>query len=469
MKKLIVLVIILTKISGVNGQCNCNYNYSGSTIDSVIFSNLSTVSNAHYYWNFGDGSGSNDMNPVHVYPDDGKYLVTLYGFDTISKCSDFYESWINVIKPDTIPCNVLFNDTIIGNNFQTIDLSSNCGGLGINCNVMGPSENYCGPDYLDSLWGTSLFLHGMQAYTNDSINGYGILKGYYKTVPFQFDPNINYQNCSSNFEVTMDYQGSGALVNFTAMNKSGVDTFFISGLGNPIVLPGHAVSYFFNYISYQRNKPWIINYHKTDASNNCISSSTQQILIHNPFYTLPENCITSVMPLSQTVTVGANTEFIVSTSPNVTKQWQQDAGLGYIDLTNAGAYSGVHTDTLMVSNVQLTMNNYYYRCVISNSQGNCHNTTSSAILTVHPVGIDEVDLQNIKIYPNPVIEYLTFSLPLLIEKADIKIFNVLGELEYHSPLSNLKSTIDVSNLSKGIYMLEVVTQANIGRQKFMKE
>jgi PKD repeat protein len=77
MKKLMTIVLIL--LSGIitaSGQCSCNYSYSGTT-DTLSFTNLSTVSNAHYYWNFGDGSGSNDVNPIHVFPDDGKYLVYL--------------------------------------------------------------------------------------------------------------------------------------------------------------------------------------------------------------------------------------------------------------------------------------------------------------------------------------------------------------------------------------------------------
>src|SRR5579863_1221448 len=133
MKKLIILIlIIVSKISTVNGQCISNYSYTGVATDTVDFTNLSVASNAHYYWNFGDGSGSNVINPIHVYPDNGEYLVTLYVLDTISNCSNFYQNWITVVKPDTITCDVFFTDTIqlAGQNNDGLIItnqSSNCG------------------------------------------------------------------------------------------------------------------------------------------------------------------------------------------------------------------------------------------------------------------------------------------------------------------------------------------------------
>src|ERR1035437_9053057 len=133
MKKLTSFILIfVTGIITANGQCTCTYSYSGTT-DTLFFTNSSVVSNAHYYWNFGDGSGSNATNPVHIFPDNGKYLVTLYGFDTVAQCSNFYQSWISVVKPSTIACNVLFSDRIIGGTVQTTNLSTNCSGLGIQC------------------------------------------------------------------------------------------------------------------------------------------------------------------------------------------------------------------------------------------------------------------------------------------------------------------------------------------------
>lgn len=71
MKKQLALIVFLSAmITIANGQCIANYSYTGIS-DTLTFANLSTVSNAHFYWNFGDGSGSNEISPVHIFPDDG--------------------------------------------------------------------------------------------------------------------------------------------------------------------------------------------------------------------------------------------------------------------------------------------------------------------------------------------------------------------------------------------------------------
>ena len=42
-----------------------------------------------YIWNFGDSTGSTDQNPMHVYPDTGRYTVQLICCNRIG-CDTFY-------------------------------------------------------------------------------------------------------------------------------------------------------------------------------------------------------------------------------------------------------------------------------------------------------------------------------------------------------------------------------------------
>ncbi len=84
--------------SPVNQSSNCNmaaFKFELSTIeaivsnpdplvclpDPVLFNNNSANGNA-FYWDFGDGTFSNDVNPSHVYPGPGVYDVTLVVSDT---------------------------------------------------------------------------------------------------------------------------------------------------------------------------------------------------------------------------------------------------------------------------------------------------------------------------------------------------------------------------------------------------
>jgi hypothetical protein len=55
----------------------------------VVFSNGSVGgSNIKYTWHFGDGTISNDVSPLHYYPANGVFSVTLFAQDTISGCMD---------------------------------------------------------------------------------------------------------------------------------------------------------------------------------------------------------------------------------------------------------------------------------------------------------------------------------------------------------------------------------------------
>lgn len=80
--------------------------------DPVIFNNNSANGN-DFYWNFGDGTFSTEINPSHVYAGPGQYTVTLVVTDT-NECfaPDSIEFIVNigdfqggVVDPDVFVCN----------------------------------------------------------------------------------------------------------------------------------------------------------------------------------------------------------------------------------------------------------------------------------------------------------------------------------------------------------------------------
>ncbi len=461
-----LVIILVARTITTNAQCSTNFTYIG-TADTLIFTNLSTVANAHFYWNFGDGSGSNEFSPTHVFPDDGKYIVTLYGVDTLTNCVDVKESIIDVTKPDSLACNIFFTDTIIGTYPQTTNLSTNCSGFQLNCHVFGPAQNIC-DGFVIGNWGPSLFIHGMQATSNDSIYGYRIYNAYYKTLPYNYSSTTNYQNCSANFEYVIDYQTNYAVATFTAMNKNATNyTFYITGFGNPISQSGPSISYNYNYNNNKRVSPKIVYLVTTDTVNNCTDTVAHQILIKNPNYTFPINCAIDSPIQSQTAVMGANVQFYISASPNTNFQWQQDAGLGFTNLTNAGPYSGVLTNTLTISNVQAVMNNFQYRCIVYNGSGGCLNTSAPASLYV-PLGIQDIELVKIELFPNPASSYINIDLPANINNATLTIYSLFGQQEFKTIASKQQTRIEIEDLPNGVYLVEVLSDHKVGRQMFIK-
>lgn len=73
------------------------------------------------------------------------------------------------------------------------------------------------------------------------------------------------------------------------------------------------------------------------------------------------------------------------------------------------------------------------------------------------------------IFPNPVTKNLTLSLPTNILNADLKIYNILGQLEYASTIDNDMIVVNVTDFSKGIHVIEIASYDKIRRQKFLKE
>lgn len=86
-----------------------------------------------------------------------------------------------------------------------------------------------------------------------------------------------------------------------------------------------------------------------------------------------ENSTTSFSVAASTVT---------SANP-LSYQWQLNTGTGFNNLSNAAPYSNVTTANLVITGVTNAMNNYIYRCIVSNQSCTPIATSNNAILTVN--------------------------------------------------------------------------------------
>ncbi len=102
--------------------------------------------------------------------------------------------------------------------------------------------------------------------------------------------------------------------------------------------------------------------------------------------TIVTSVTVTTQPNNATVCENAGTSFTTAGSGSgVIYQWQisTDGGTNYSNLANAAPYSGVTTATLNVSPVTFAMNNYRYRCLLSNSTCTTPGISNGAILTVN--------------------------------------------------------------------------------------
>ncbi|MFM1931949.1 MAG: hypothetical protein RL226_1252 [Bacteroidota bacterium] len=96
----------------------------------------------------------------------------------------------------------------------------------------------------------------------------------------------------------------------------------------------------------------------------------------------------------------------------------------------------------------------------TNADG-CAGPTVSESVNVNPVGVNELNAQEIKLFPNPASDVLTIQAKSPMRNAEITVFSSVGELvmSFNAVSSNL-FTLPVSQLAQGYYTVVVKDQNN---------
>lgn len=79
------------------------------------------------------------------------------------------------------------------------------------------------------------------------------------------------------------------------------------------------------------------------------------------------------------------------------------------------------------------------------------------------VGIDELELRNVSIYPNPATDMLYLNLPSI--NYSVEVINLMGEVVLKSENKSNTTSLELSNLKSGVYFLTVIAE---GKQKQIK-
>jgi len=139
------------------------------------------------------------------------------------------------------------------------------------------------------------------------------------------------------------------------------------------------------------------------------------------------------------------------------------------------------TSTLAYPTHTYAVAGFYGICLYITDGVGCTNTycnnyylqkSENAMVTINvvaPSGISEnSNNQGFSINPNPASDFITIT-STKKDHATIKVYNLLGELQSTTTTSQANTNIDISKLEAGVYIIEVVTDKNSYRQKFIKE
>lgn len=149
-----------------------------------------------------------------------------------------------------------------------------------------------------------------------------------------------------------------------------------------------------------------------------------------------------------------------STDTSATYQWQQNSGAGWSNLSNLGNVSGVNSDSLVITGVTASMNNYGYRCIVTS----CTTDTSDVVVltVVDGIGLGESTLQKLTASPNPTSGLVSLN---TIVVGTYELLTLDGRV---LESGTAKKDYDITSYPKGVYHLRLSTDEGTRVLKIVK-
>ena len=111
------------------------------------------------------------------------------------------------------------------------------------------------------------------------------------------------------------------------------------------------------------------------GTGGCTANANTSVTVN----TAPSVTSSPTDPTAVTSGAGTATFTVAATGSGLTYQWQEDAGSGFVDVTNGGIYGGATTVTLTLTNATGSNNGFKYHCVVT---GTCTPTATSGYATL---------------------------------------------------------------------------------------
>lgn len=199
-------------------------------------------------------------------------------------------------------------------------------------------------------------------FAGNGVQGYGGDGGLAINATMAFPGSIVIDNTSNLYfgddnHVIRKIDASGVITTY-----GGNGTYGYSGDGGPAILASMALTE--GRISIYNNNIFFANYtqgglgHTIRKISNCLTATINQ------------------QPANVTLCNSGNATFSVNAANSTGNQWQLNDGSGWTNLTDNSIYSGTLTNTLLITGASTSMNNFQYRCVLSNGCGSIFSTAA---------------------------------------------------------------------------------------------
>jgi PKD repeat protein len=438
-------------ISNLGQPCNANFVSTQIGLNAA-FSDQSTSPGpiTNYVWNFGDGNTSNLQNPTHTYATSGVYNVCLTISGVDSNNNTFVCTYCDSINVQTVgtPCTSSYTYVAgAGNSVSFTSTSTAPGpisnyqwafGDGGTANTANPTHTYANPGW----YNVCLTISGQtaagffQCYTCDSI--------YVGNTPAPCNADFSYVYFSSN---TLTF------ANTSTGNGTLSSSMWMFGDGNTSTQtnPTHTYTTPGWY-----NVCLVVSFVNNGMATTC--TYCDSVFVQGGLN--PNNCFATA---NFTGNIAGNTANFINTSTCVgcTSTWYAwDFG----DATYSTLNSPSHT---------YSSSGNYNVCLIVNGTDSMQQICSDTFcytITVGTLNLNTVETNTIKVYPNPTSQTLEVTIPHA-GTYDLKIIDITGQLIRKQTVqtSDLSLKLDVSQLVRGMYFIQINNADHSYRNSFIKQ
>ena len=105
---------------------------------------------------------------------------------------------------------------------------------------------------------------------------------------------------------------------------------------------------------------------------------------------------------------------------------------------------------------------YFYDWEVEADGFECISERTEVVVTIGTVGVEDGELMNVEVYPNPTNAILNVSIPSDVEgTVEVRLMDVAGNLVATKTVVAGINRLDVSSLSKGVYLLDMRTETGV--------
>ena len=343
------------------------------------------------------------------------------GFHTITVTDDKNcSSTLHINSPELNPVEILEGEDVSASiNMQTVSGTLLCyGDSGMSASVLNPDPRFTYDWYVDGV----LML-------SDTLDATNLPGGQLTAV-------ANFLGCTgTSSEVTLQQPAALNIIS----QQTNVSCFGDGNGSITITTQGGTGAYDYqwstgaNTSTISSLSAGVYDVTITDA-NNC--SLAEQFTVIEP----------SQLQVSVTMNQNQLTGVVSGGSPSYTYEWQ------------------LNNQTVSTSSSMTAQQTGYYVLTVTDANGCVESKTQ--YYEQPSVDVEQNSSLDIKVYPNPASTTVTLELSSDMVKAQFKLLDTRGRVVREGKVNN-KTTLNIKNLSSGMYIMEVVGEEIRARKKFL--